>query len=342
MSGFYELPSRQQIEALRALLVDSLAAWDLGALETVELLAERENTVFAVRTDRGRFVGRVHRAGYHTDDQLRSQVGWMRALRQEGVVDTADVVDTRSGDVFAIASRSPVPEPRQVSVLEWVDGEQLSSRLQSADGNELARWYRRIGALAASLHQQAVEWARPEGFSCLVWDVEGLLGDDAVWGRFWALEGMDQQDRSVMQRFRDRAVAELAQLPRHTVSYGLVHNDFLAENLLLDGDRLTLLDFDDCGESWFVWDLTPALVSIATRDDYPMLRSALVEGYRDVRPLSEEELAHLPLLFALRMATYAAWLDTRRHTQFAKDLGPVIVAAALDVVRRYLTGELDV
>jgi Ser/Thr protein kinase RdoA (MazF antagonist) len=342
VSDFYELPSHEQLAALEALLRDSLSAWDLGAVESVELLAERENAVFAVRTDRGRFAARVHRAGYHTDDQLRSQVQWMRALRRAGVVETADVIDTRDGDLFAIAARPPVPEPRQVSVLEWVDGEQLSSRLQSADSDELAGWYRRIGALAASLHEQAAGWDRPEGFSCLVWDVEGLLGDDAVWGRFWSLEGMDPRDRSVMRDFRERARNELTQLPRERSSYGLVHNDFLAENLLLSGDRLTLLDFDDCGDSWFVWDLTPALVSIATRDDYPLLRAALVDGYREVRPLREQELAYLPLLFALRMATYAAWLDTRRHTQFAKDLGPVIVDAAVDVVRRFLAGELEV
>jgi Ser/Thr protein kinase RdoA (MazF antagonist) len=72
-----------------------------------------------------------------------------------------------------------------------------------------------------------------------------------------------------------------------------------------------------------------------------MLRSAFIDGYRSRRPLSDEELAQLPLFLALRMATYAAWLDTRRHTQFAKDLGPIIVDAAVDVVRRYFAGELD-
>ncbi|WP_208029430.1 phosphotransferase enzyme family protein [Rhabdothermincola sediminis] len=342
MSGFYDLPSEQQVDALRALLIDALEAWDLGALESVELLAERENAVFEVCTDRGRFVGRVHRAGYHTDDQLRSQVAWMRALRTQGVVETADVVDTRAGDVFTVATRPPVPEARQVSVLEWVGGEQLSSRLQAASGDELAHWYHRIGALAAGLHEQVRTWRRPAGFSTITWDVDGLLGERAVWGRFWALEGMAADDRAVMEELRARATAELARLPRDPERYGLIHNDFLAENLLVDGDRLTLLDFDDCGESWFAWDLTPALVSIATREDYPSLRDALVDGYREVRPLDEDDLARLPLLFALRMATYAAWLDTRSHTQFAKDLGPVIVAAAVDVARRYLAGELEV
>lgn len=342
MTAFYELPSEQQLDQLKLLLIDSLDAWDLGPLQSIDVLAERENAVFAVRTDRGQFAARVHRAGYHTDAQLRSQVDWMRAVQQQGVVDTADVVDTVDGDVFVIGERAPVPEPRQVSVLEWVEGEQLSTRLLSAGSDELERWYHRIGALAASLHDQAVGWARPADFSCFSWDVDGLLGENAIWGRFWALDGMPAVDRAALVEFRQHAVDQLEAMPRDAGGYGLVHNDFLAENLLLAGERLTLLDFDDCGESWFVWDLSPALVSIATRDDYPDLRDAFIAGYRSTRPLSDESLSRLPLFFALRMATYAAWLDTRRHTQFAKDLGPIIVDAAVDVVRRYLEGELDV
>ncbi len=341
MTGFYDLPSSEQLTALRDLLLDALDAWDLGRIEQVEVLAERENAVYAVVTDQGRFVARVHRAGYHTDGQLRSQVEWMRALQSAGVVRTADAVDTRAGDVFTVAARAPVPEPRQVSVLEWVEGERLSDRLASAPRGEVEEWYERIGELVAGLHEHAISWDRPPGFSCFSWDIEGLLGDDAVWGRFWALDGMAPEDRAVLVSFREHAVEALQGLSREPGRYGLVHNDFLAENLLVHAGEITLLDFDDCGESWFVSDLCPALISVATRDDYPAVRAAFLSGYRARRSLTDEELESLPLFVALRMATYAAWLDTRRHTQFAKDLGPVIVDAALDVVRRYFAGSLD-
>ena len=92
------------------------------------------------------------------------------------------------------------------------------------------------------------------------------------------------------------------------------------------------------------WAGTPIdyLALRVVHEAYPDLRDALLGGYRSVRPLDAADVASLPLLFAVRMATYAAWLDTRRHTQFAKDLGPIIVDAAVDVVRRYLADELEV
>ena len=112
MSGFYDRPSTEQVMALQDLAVSALGAWDLGAVEAVDLVAERENAVFAVTTDRGRFAVRVHRAGYHGDDELRSQVAWMRALRHAGVVDTADCPDTGTAgisddNVITLASSFP-------------------------------------------------------------------------------------------------------------------------------------------------------------------------------------------------------------------------------------------
>lgn len=340
--AFYALPSDEQVAAQRALVHSALGAWDLGRVEDVALLAERENAVFSVATSRGRYVARVHRAGYHTDDGLRSQVAWMRALAKAGTVDTAPVVDTTEGEVFVVASHDLVPEPRQVSVLVFAAGEQLSDRLEHAETDEAVSIYRDVGALVAAVHDHAQGWVRPDGFGAFRWDVEGHLGDQAIWGRFWDLDQLDPEGRAVMTEFRSRAIEQLDAFGTASDRFGLIHNDLLAENLLVDGDRLTLLDFDDCGDGWFLADLCPALVSVSTRDDYLALRNGLLDGYRSVRDLDDAQVAHLPLFFALRMATYAGWLDTRRHTQFARELGEVIVGAAVDVIRSNLDGTLDV
>src|SRR3989304_939027 len=108
---FYRKPSPTQIAALTELARLALPAWGLSTETPIELLAERENAVFVITTnDRKRFVLRVHRAGYHSDAQLRSQVAWARALQRDGVVRTAEVVDTTGGEPFTVASRPGVPE----------------------------------------------------------------------------------------------------------------------------------------------------------------------------------------------------------------------------------------
>lgn len=330
--GFYRRPSGEQIAAVTELARAALPAWGLQADSSIELLAERENTVFVVMTGDGkRFVLRVHRAGYHSDAQLRSQVAWARSLQREGVVHTADVIDTTDGEPFTVTSHPAVPEERQVSLLRWVEGTRLSEL-----GGGAEQEFELIGELMAKLHTHAAGWKPPVGFDALCWDADGLVGGDPEWGRFWEAEGLDADGRAVMVSFRERARRELEDFGSSPDHFGLIHCDFLAENLLVHGDRITLLDFDDAGYGWHLFDIATALALATLRDDFDDLRGTFVAGYRRHRQLSDEHLARLPLFLALRGATYVAWVHTRSHTQFAKDLGGFILGVAVDTARRYL------
>jgi Ser/Thr protein kinase RdoA (MazF antagonist) len=329
---FYCLPSQTQIAALTELARLALPAWRLPPDSSMELLAERENAVFVVTAGDGkRFVLRVHRAGYHSDAQLRSQVAWARALQRDGVVRTAEVIDTAGGEPFAVVSHPYVPEKRQVSLLRWADGTMLSEL-----GGGAEQEFELIGGLMAKLHTQAAEWKPPAGFDLLMWDTDGLVGDDPVWGRFWEAEGLSADDRALMMSFRQRARRELEEFGTAADRFGLIHCDFLAENMLVEGDSITLLDFDDAGYGWHLFDIATALAMATLREDYDALREALFAGYRRHRQLPEDHLARLPLFLALRASTYVAWMHTRSHTQFAKDVGGFIREAAVDTIRRYL------
>jgi Ser/Thr protein kinase RdoA (MazF antagonist) len=329
---FYRKPSQTQIAALTELARLALPAWGLSTETPIELLAERENAVFVITTgDRQRFVLRVHRAGYHSDAQLRSQVAWARSLQRDGVVRTAEVVDTTGGEPFAVVSHPYVPEKRQVSLLRWADGTLLSEL-----GGGAEQEFELIGELMAKLHTHAAGWQAPAGFDLLMWDADGLVGEDPVWGRFWEADGLSADDRALMASFRRRARPELEEFGAAPDRFGLIHCDFLAENMLVDGDRITLLDFDDAGYGWHLFDMATALAMATLREDFDALRGALFAGYRRHRQLPEEHLTRLPLFLALRASTYVAWVHTRSHTQFAKDLGGFIRQAAVDTIRRYL------
>lgn len=329
---FYNRPSSEQIAALTELARAALPAWDLQADSSLELLEERENAVLAVTAGGGnRFVLRVHRAGYHSDAQIRSQVAWARALQRDGVVHTADIVDTAYGEPFAVVFHPAVPEERQVSLLRWVPGTRLSEL-----GGGAEQEFELIGGLMAKLHLHAAGWQLPTGFDVLSWDADGLVGDDAEWGRFWEADGLDDEGRAVLMSLREPARRQLQDFGTSPDRFGLIHCDFLAENLLVKGDHITLLDFDDAGYGWHLFDIATALAMATLRDDSDDLRSAFVAGYRRYRQLSDEDLARLPLFLALRAATYVGWVHTRSHTQFAKDAGGLIRRVAVDKVRHFL------
>lgn len=331
---FYDRPSTEQTAALAELARTALAAFGLPADGGLALVTERENAVFRLDGDGGPWAVRVHRAGYHTDGELRSHAAWAEALTAAGVVATAPVVRTVAGDVVARAAHPDVPEERQVTVLAWVDGTILADSDESP-----VEQYQRVGALMASLHEHASTWRPPGGFEALRWDADGLLGEDPTWGRFWDVPLLDADGRDLMERFRVHARTELEAFGTGADRFGLVHGDFLPENLLLGADgTITLLDFDDGGHGWFLFDIATALVVPMMGEDGDAVQAAFVAGYRSMRPLPDEHLALLPLFLALRGATYVGWMATRSHTQFAKDLGPMVTDAAVEAVRDLLDG----
>ena len=53
-------------------------------------------------------------------------------------------------------------------------------------------------------------------------------------------------------------------------------------NLLVDGDRVTLIDFDDCGFGWFVYDFAAAISFYEDRPNVAALRESWIAGYTKV------------------------------------------------------------
>lgn len=101
--SFETLDQDEQVARLGRLAASAIAEWDLPA-PRIALLKYRENAVFSVTAEDGRRgVMRVHRPGYRSDLDIRSEIAWMRALDATGVP-TPPVISTRSGDCLATAT----------------------------------------------------------------------------------------------------------------------------------------------------------------------------------------------------------------------------------------------
>ena len=78
---------------------DALAAYDdVSPAASVELLNVSENATFLVTDpDAVPSVLRVHRLGYHTEQEIASELAWMDALRAEAGVRTPRVLPAADG-----------------------------------------------------------------------------------------------------------------------------------------------------------------------------------------------------------------------------------------------------
>lgn len=340
MTDFYASAPDEQVVRLQALAHAALTHWGFGPCE-LKLIKFRENAVFAVSARGGeRYALRVHRPGYHTDAELRSELQWMLALQASGF-DVPQIVPARNGSSFLSLRHTGVPEARQVDIFKWIEGAQLGSvgEEAAADAVALASIFLTIGKLAARLHNQASSWTLPADFTRHAWDAEGLVGERPLWGRFWELAALSADERALVVRVRDRLRNDLADLDRSSAVYGLIHADFAPENLLVDGDRIRLLDFDDAGFGWHLFEIATSLYFHTGQPHYTAIRDATVAGYRAVRTLSNQQLTLLPMFLAARGTTYLGWVHTRQETDTARELTPMLIEVFCNAARDYLGGD---
>lgn len=336
MTTFHAGSPEDQAEALRELARNALARYD-GQFSEPELVKYRENAIFSACDERGeRFAVRVHRPHYHSDEALASELSWMRALADEGLP-VPSLRLNRDGQAITLSSAPRVPEMRRVNLLGWVDGTPLSSMEESGvlSEEEHAALYRRIGTLMARLHDHGTRWARPDGFERHDWFSDALVGEEPLWGRFWDLPGLGERQRTLLVRARQEGLRVLAHHPRSARNSGLIHADLIADNLMIDGETVRPIDFDDAGFGWHMFDIATTLYFLGGRPNAQRLRDALIQGYRQVRPLPETELLLLPLFLMLRGTSYLGWVGSRSETETARELAPFLIQQACATCEEY-------
>jgi Ser/Thr protein kinase RdoA (MazF antagonist) len=289
---------------------EALKSW--GAEDAdLSLIKQRENIVFAVKLTSGvKAALRIHRYGYHDEIALRSELQWMSYLSENGVVVPAPF-PTSEGHLFTNASTAAVPESHMVDLLAWMDGEELgqSGEAFNRDSDSLRRIYFSLGETMARMHLLSNSWILPSDFKRHSWDLDGLIGEQPFWGRFWELEELADYQRSVIVSARDKARLELAS---YQGSYGLIHADLIRENVMVSRDGLQLIDFDDAGFGWHLFDVATALHPNRNEPDFNAIETSLLTGYSSVKPLTTADHEALPLFMLLRRFTYLGWAQDRR------------------------------
>ncbi len=308
---------------------EALGHWNLDG-QTPQLLKVRENAVFRVHLANGEPAAlRLHRQAYHDEKTLASELAWMAALRQANLPVPAPV-ETRSGQLIVILPATGDFGVQHADIVSWMHGSPLGqSGVPLPHSRErLAIIFRSLGETMARMHTASDAWRPPRSFSRPSWDADGFLGEQPLWGRFWDCEGLSDDQAHRLDSLRQSLGTQIASLP--ALDYGLIHADLVRENVLVDGDRIEMIDFDDGGHGWRMFDIATALFKNRHEPGFAEIKTALIQGYRTVRPLPDNALATLPLFMVLRSVTYIGWIGERSTMQDATGR-----------LRRYVTDALN-
>ena len=119
--------------------------------------------------------------------------------------------------------------------------------------------------------------------------------------------------------------------------FGLIHADLRLANLLVEGDRLGIIDFDDCGFGWFGYDFAAAVSFLAYESIIAELEDSWIQGYRSVTSLSEESVNMLPNFVMLRRLLLTAWIGSHPETPTAKEVAETYTTDTLMLADNFLS-----
>jgi Ser/Thr protein kinase RdoA (MazF antagonist) len=192
--------------------------------------------------------------------------------------------------------------PRHVVLFRYATGQELS---QDRDQNYL------YGRAVAEVHALTDDFASQHRRFHL--DLQHLLDQPLVAIEPFLVHRPD--DWSYLQRIAELLRERITSLPLDRLDHGFCHGDFHGGNAHIDDrETITFFDFDCGGPGWRAYDIAVFRWGPWGRESAAW--EAFLKGYTERRPLSDLNLAAVPLFVAARHI----WL-LGLHTGNSQDWG---------------------
>jgi Ser/Thr protein kinase RdoA (MazF antagonist) len=274
---------------------------------------------------------RVHRPLYREVAHTRSELRFLQALHeelQETRISVPRPVPTANGELVVEVGE------RHCDLLTWLDGRVLRpGRGLGLSGARL------LGEALGRIHDTA-ERIEPSELELPRWDADGMFTAASPFRPGPLDEFLSASQWGLFQEVEERTRAVFESLDRREDAFGVIHADFILLNCHFvrraSGWEVGVLDFDDLGWGYFLYDLCPLLGNLAEFPRYTAMRRAFLAGYRSVRSLPSDLEAHLPILMAARHASTCLWVAGIERTH---GTGPPVaehIAYRMDAIRHCL------
>jgi Ser/Thr protein kinase RdoA (MazF antagonist) len=248
-------------------------------------------------------------------------------------VQTPASIAAKDGSRVVLA-RAPGVQERNAVIFEWLDG----TVVDLDDGDAAPGQFETLGAISARMHLHVGGWRRPASFTRPRWDYDFSIGPRGHWGAWQDGLGIGAEELRQLQALDATVKARLERFGDGAGRFGLIHADMRLANLLVNASEVLVIDFDDCGFSWLMYDFATTVSFMEDHPRVPELRDAWVRGYRTVAELDAASEAELETFVMLRRLLLVAWIGS--HHTFATEaaeLGAGFTAGTCALAEEYLS-----
>ncbi len=250
LRSFAHLSHTERVDRLQHLGYAALRAYDLPGAQITPLRIFN-NAVFQVDARHGqRYVLRLHRPGYRSLSHTRSELRYLQILRQDTGLAVPEPIYTRQGELVTIIAGDGGDTSLHCDVLTWLDGTacgrapDLGPRVVSQLGEVLGR-----------MHLHAQHFVPPPGFDLPCWDADGLFTSVSP-HKPGPIAGLfSPEDATLFAKTEAQVRAVCHHLGHDAAQCGIIHADFILINCQFAHGGVQVLDFDDCGFGYFLYDI---------------------------------------------------------------------------------------
>lgn len=294
------------IEELSSFLKDN---YRLGTTH-VQLLQNMDDWVYQVEDDSGRLykLKLLQKPARNVQQKFHVVTTWLKHLNQVLDVNFAVALPNAQGAILTTVTFSGF----KLAVLyPWQSGEILEE-YEVRKMYELGRLVGKMHTATTSYQAKPIESARIDHF-WVISRVQPLLNGVGL------LLNMSYEEE---KRLSDNIeyLARYLQDLGYDQSFGWIHSDLHRNNLIVQDEQVTILDFDDALQAHFMVDLGVLFNEFEEySEDGHKFRSSFLNGYQKIRPLDVPK-KQLYLFQHIADMIYAHWLFSlaQRENQHPK------------------------
>ncbi|MGE5654773.1 MAG: phosphotransferase enzyme family protein [Bacillota bacterium] len=263
----------------------------------------------------------------HTFEGLLSEFAFLVALQEATDLGLQHPVANTHGSFVTTIYDSDDGKAILCTLLTWVEGETLS-KLEI----EMEKPVRQMAAVAAEMHCFSQQWQHPFPLTRPVYDTRKYhhLVDCIGYGVEKKVFAPEQYDiiRETMAQITT-VLAPLMYLPEY---WGIIHADLGPGNVVVNGDRVTPIDFSFSGYGYYLFDLGGAAAALK-----PQLRQTYLDAYQRANPIRDADWRVVESCFLLSVfGAYGFHISNpSRHEWIGRRL-PIV---AREYCQRFMRGE---
>lgn len=307
----------------------------------IKLLNYSENATFLVENlnNNQKYILRVARPGYHSREEIESEIFWQRSVAYHTDVEVSLPIPGADGNYVQPIKLVGDTDEYHTILFNFLDGEEPDVD----DEEKLINIFEKIGEITAHFHNHIINnWEKFKDIKRHKWDLETIFGENPTWGKWEDGRGVTEERKQLFKQVENIIISRLTKFGKSKDRFGLIHSDLRHANLLVNHEKgiVQVIDFDDSGFSWYLYDLAASLTFIEHYPYVPKLIEAWKKGYKGIRQLSPEEEAEIPTFIMMRRLQILAWIGSRDN-ETADEMGEEYTVQTVKLAEEYINNFKD-